>query len=127
MKRKLSILLALWLCLLCVPCWAANVTTPNAKTSIVTVTLDAATAWTWAADVAAETVYIMRIMWLPNAASDVIEILDGAGGPVLFYSKAADDTDQRTVDFPRVLCAPVLNETTTTGANQRVTLFVWRP
>ena len=89
----------------------------------LSLTHDASTAWTWQdtshgwGDVAF--VKLSRILWVPNAADDVICVKNfSTSGPIIFYAKAADAYDQRIVYFYGEKVRPVIDQSVTTGANQ---------
>ena len=97
---------------------------------ILELTHDATTAWTWQNTshgwgAGSSYLKISHIHWIPNAADDVICIHNNSkSGPIIFYAKAADVYDQRIVYFYGAALQPVIHETTTTGADQKVIIFV---
>ncbi len=89
----------------------------------ISVTHDAATAWTWQDATHGwgniDFVQLDYILWIPNATDDVIHIKNGStSGPTIFYAKAVDVYDQRIVYFYGKKCCPVIDQTPTTGASQ---------
>ena len=93
-------------------------------------THDASTAWQWndashGWGAASKYIILRRILWIPNATDDVICIRNGGtAGPIIFYAKAADAYDQRVEYFDGEVCNPVIDASTTTGADQIVCFTV---
>ena len=99
------------------------------KGNFLELTHDGSTAWKWNDSSHGwsdfDKMRLKYIMWIPNAANDVISIKDGSiVGPRIFYAKAADVYDQRIIYMPNKDVQPVIDESATTGADQVIVFCV---